>query len=125
MVTKDSASRGLFRRDGGDMQPQGQHVQVLVNMIGFNMNPQLAGDARRCIRQQRHADRPAAPAGRGTVYAERGISDEVIEELRRRGHVVQRADGGFGGYQRILIDWENGVLVGGSEPRKDGQAVGY
>ena len=60
----------------------------------------------------------------GTVYAERGISDEVVDELKRRGHVVERASAG-GGYQGILIDAENGVLIGASEPRKDGQAVGY
>ena len=109
---------------GGDMQPQG-HVQVLVNMIDFGMNVQLAGDAPRI----RH-DGSATPTGQpheadgGTVYADRGISDEVMQELKRRGHVVQRGAAG-GGYQGIRIDLENGVLIGGSEPRKDGQAVGY
>jgi gamma-glutamyltranspeptidase/glutathione hydrolase len=49
-----------------------------------------------------------------------------VQELKRRHHQVERASGGgFGGYQGIRIDWENGVLIGGSEPRKDGQAVGY
>jgi gamma-glutamyltranspeptidase/glutathione hydrolase len=126
MVTKDGQPWLCFGVMGGDMQPQG-HVQVLVNMIDFGMNPQLAGDAPRV----RH-DGSATPTGQphqpdgGTVYAERGISDEAVEELRRRGHVVERAaGGGFGGYQGILIDWEKGILVGASEPRKDGQAVGY
>jgi gamma-glutamyltranspeptidase/glutathione hydrolase len=106
------------------MQPQG-HVQVLVNMIDFGMNAQLAGDVPRL----RH-DGSATPTGQphaadgGTVFAERGISDEVVEELKRRGHVIERGSAG-GGYQGILIDWENNVLIGASEPRKDGQAVGY
>ena len=64
-----------------------------------------------------------APNG-STVIADPGISHEVLEELKRRGHVVQRGSAG-GGYQGILIDWKNDVLIGGSEPRKDGQAVGY
>jgi gamma-glutamyltranspeptidase/glutathione hydrolase len=123
-VTKDGKPWLCFGVMGGDMQPQG-HVQVLVNMIDFGMNAQLAGDVPRL----RH-DGSATPTGQphaadgGTVFAERGISDEVVEELKRRGHVIERGSAG-GGYQGILIDWENNVLIGASEPRKDGQAVGY
>jgi gamma-glutamyltranspeptidase/glutathione hydrolase len=123
-VTKDGKPWLCFGVMGGDMQPQG-HVQVLVNMIDFGMNPQLAGDAPRV----RHDGSPT-PTGQphdpkgGTVIADRGISDQIVEELKRRGHVVERGSAG-GGYQGILIDWENNVLIGGSEPRKDGHAVGY
>ena len=97
---------------GGHMQPQG-HVQVLLNMIDFGMNVQEAGDAARV----RH----------GSVLAvEPGISDAVIAELERRGHTVERAGGGgMGGYQAIQIDPDTGMLHGGTDPRKDGQVVGY
>ena len=124
MVTKNGKPWFCFGVMGGDMQPQG-HAQVLMNLIDFGMNPQLAGDAPRV----RH-DGSATPTGQphtangGTVIADRGLSDKVIEELKQRGHVVQRGSAG-GGYQGILIDWENDVLIGGSEPRKDGGAVGY
>ena len=124
MVTKNGKPWFCFGVMGGDMQPQG-HAQVLMNLIDFGMNPQLAGDAPRV----RH-DGSATPTGQphaangGTVIADRGLSDKVIEELKQRGHVVQRGSAG-GGYQGILIDWENDVLIGGSEPRKDGEAVGY
>jgi gamma-glutamyltranspeptidase/glutathione hydrolase len=123
-VTKDGKPWFCFGVMGGDMQPQG-HVQVLVNMIDFEMNPQLAGDAPR-VRHDGSATPTGTPhaANGGTVFAERGISDAVVEELTRRGHVIERGIAG-GGYQGILIDWENGVLIGASEPRKDGQAVGY
>jgi gamma-glutamyltranspeptidase/glutathione hydrolase len=125
-VTKDGKPWFSFGVMGGDMQPQG-HVQVLVNMIDFGMNPQLAADAPRA----RH-EGSATPTGKaqepqgGTAFVERGISEKTVEELKRRGHTVKRGPGGgFGGFQGIRIDWENGVLIGGSEPRKDGQAVGY
>jgi gamma-glutamyltranspeptidase/glutathione hydrolase len=123
-VTKDGKPWFCFGVMGGDMQPQG-HVQVLVNMLDFGMDPQLAGDAPR-VRHGGSASPTGTPhaANGGAVFAERGISDDVFEELKRRGHAVERGSAG-GGYQGILIDWENNVLIGASEPRKDGQAVGY
>ena len=110
---------------GGDMQPQG-HVQVLVNMIDFGMNPQLAGDAAR-IRHVGSATPTGKPmeAGGGTVHVESGVSDEVVRKLTERGHKVVRGQSSFGGYQGILIDPQHRTLHGGTDPRKDGAAVGY
>ena len=126
MVTREGRPWLSFGVMGGDMQPQG-HVQVLVNMIDFGMNVQLAGDAAR-VRHLGSAEptgRRAAPEG-GTVVVESGISDEALRALAARGHHVRRGGaGGFGGYQAIWIDWEHGTLHGGSDPRKDGCAVGY
>lgn len=127
MVTRDGRPWLVFGVMGGDMQPQG-HVQVLVNLIDFEMNVQQAGDAAR-VRHFGSATptgRPANPDG-GTVDVESGISDETIAALEAKGHRVRRAfpGGSFGGYQAILIDWENGVLQGATEPRKDGAALGY
>ena len=125
MVTKDGEPWLAFGVMGGDMQPQG-HVQVLVNMIDFGMNVQAAGDAARI----RHAG-SATPTGLaadkdgGVLTVESGISDEAIAELRKKGHRVARARGGFGGYQAIRIDRQRGTLAGGSDPRKDGCAAGY
>ena len=111
-VTKDGHALMPFGVMGGNMQPQG-HVQVLSNIIDFGMNLQEAGDAARL----RHG---------GSVFVEPGISDDVIAELTRRGHDVRRAGGGgMGGYQAILIHPETGMLHGGTDPRKDGQAIGY
>jgi gamma-glutamyltranspeptidase / glutathione hydrolase len=123
-VTKDGKPWFSFGVMGGDMQPQG-HVQILVNMIDFGLNVQAAGDAAR-IAHAGSATPTGLPAkGVGTVSVEAGVSDEVIAKLRALGHEVQRARGGYGGYQGILIDWENGVLHGATETRKDGAAVGY
>jgi gamma-glutamyltranspeptidase/glutathione hydrolase len=72
----------------------------------------------------------AQPAGKpadgaGTVMIESGISELTAAALRQKGHNIVRAKGAFGGYQGIRIDWKNGTLHGGTDPRKDGAAVGY
>ena len=124
MVTKDGRPWFCFGVMGGDMQPQG-HVQILVNLIDFQMNVQAAGDAAR-VQHLGSATPTGLPAqGGGTVTVESGISSSVVDELRAKGHNVVRSKGGYGGYQGILIDWEQGVLHGATEVRKDGAAVGY
>jgi gamma-glutamyltranspeptidase/glutathione hydrolase len=98
---------------GGDMQPQG-HTQVLLNILDFGMNVQQAGEAARF----RHFSE-------GAVAFESGVDIDVLQELIRKGHRPMTRMGAYGGYQAIEIDWERGVLVGGSDPRKDGCALGY
>jgi len=97
---------------GGDMQPQG-HVQVLVNLLDFGMNLQEAGEAARL----RHmAD---------GVALESAIPNDARQALERRGHRLVNSPGSFGGFQGILIDTAAGVLMGASDPRKDGLAIGW
>jgi gamma-glutamyltranspeptidase/glutathione hydrolase len=125
MVTKDGKPWLTFGVMGGDMQPQG-HVQVLVNIIDFGMNVQQAGEAPRVehVGSATPTGTPGRPNG-GTIQAEPGIPEEVVKELTARGHTVERVRVNGGGYQGILIDPRTGMLHGGSEPRKDGAAVGY
>jgi gamma-glutamyltranspeptidase/glutathione hydrolase len=125
MVTKDCEPWFCFGVMGGDMQPQG-HVEILVNMIDFGMDPQMAGDAAR-IRHGGSATPTGLPEepGGGTVYLESGFSPEVRAQLQSLGHRLGIATGSFGGYQGILIDSLNGTLHGATDPRKDGAAVGY
>lgn len=125
MVTKDGKPWFCFGVMGGDMQPQG-HVQVLVNMIDFGMNPQMAGDASR-IRHGGSAtptSLPEEPHG-GTLYLESGFPADTRAKLESMGHKLGTATGSFGGYQGILIDPVYGALHGATDPRKDGAAVGY
>ena len=56
---------------------------------------------------------------------EPGIPDQVIDDLIARGHRAQRGGVGFGGYQAVMVDGEHNTLQGGSDPRKDGCAMGY
>jgi gamma-glutamyltranspeptidase / glutathione hydrolase len=86
---------------------------------------QAAGDAAR-VAHTGSATPTGLPAkGVGTVQVEAGVSDEVVDALRAKGHTVVRARGAYGGYQAVLIDWERGVLQGATESRKDGVAAGY
>lgn len=114
-ITRDGKPWASFGVMGGFMQPQG-HLQVGANLVEFGMDPQAALDAPRFNWLQ----------GRD-VALEPGIGDEVRDELARRGHIL-RPKGEmihYGGGQVILRDPETGVLVGGSEPRNDGAAVGW
>ncbi len=125
MVTKEGEPWFCFGVMGGDMQPQG-HVQILVNMIDFGLNPQLAGDLSR-IRHGGSAGPtglPEEPSG-GTLFLESGFPNETRRKLEAMGHKLGTATGSFGGYQGILIDRAHGTLHGATDPRKDGAAVGY
>lgn len=125
LVTKDDKPWFCFGVMGGDMQPQG-HVSVLVNMIDFGMNPQMAGDAGR-IRHGGSATPTGIPeeSGGGTVFLESSFPPETLRQLEALGHKLGKSTGSFGGYQGILIDHDHGTLQGATDPRKDGAAVGY
>ena len=112
MVFHDGKPWLTFGVMGGDMQAQG-HVQVLLNMIDFGMDVQRAGEMPRF----RHFDSGLA--------LESAISDEVRNALKTKGHLITSSPGMFGGYQAIMIDPKTGALFGGSDPRKDGCAIGW
>ncbi len=113
MVMKGGRPYLAFGVMGGDFQPQG-HVQVLLNHIVFGMNPQEAGERARVSESD------------GVVHIERAVGAEVRDKLRSMGHDVRPGGtGGFGGYQGILLDPATGVLMAGSDNRKDGCAAGY
>jgi gamma-glutamyltranspeptidase/glutathione hydrolase len=124
-VTKDGAPWLSFGLMGGDMQAQG-HAQVISNLIDFGMDVQEAGDAPR-FRHFGSSEPTGQPAlGGGAVSLESGIGADVRRALEAKGHrLAPDSPGGFGGYQAIRIDLERGVLIGGSDPRKDGCAMGY
>ncbi len=112
MVVKQGKPYFSFGVMGGDMQPQG-HVQVLINFVDFGMDVQAAGEAARF----RHSG--------DEIFLEPAFQPQIWDGLRRKGHRLGTGVDLWGGYQGILIDPETGTLIGGSDPRKDGLAIGW
>ena len=65
------------------------------------------------------------PGETGEVQVESGVPEEARKGLEARGHNLTAPPKPLGGAQAIRIDWDAGTLTGGSEPRKDGCAMGY
>lgn len=97
---------------GGDFQPMG-HMAVAANRYIYAMDPQECLDFPRYF-----------PKG-GELLAEQGVPAAALKDLRSIGHKVVQSPGPLGGGQAIVIDQAAGVLIGGSDPRKDGLALGY
>jgi gamma-glutamyltranspeptidase/glutathione hydrolase len=112
MLLKEGRPWVAFGVMGGDNQAQA-HAQMVMNFVDFGLHVQAAGDAPR----MRHMG--------DTVALESGIDDSVRASLQRRGHVISDGRGNVGGYQAVLIDPRSGTLMGGSDPRKDGLAIGW
>ena len=96
---------------GGAYQPCG-HARFVTNMVDFGMDPQAAIDGARSF------------SGPNGMQVERGYPPEVRAKLAEMGHKVDIPVIPLGGAQAIRID-EGGTLVGASDPRKDGCAIGY
>ncbi len=97
---------------GADYQPMG-HAHVVSNIVDYGMDVQQAIDSPRVFFLDE------------TSEVEHGVSANAIAGLKMRGHNVVVRPTPHGGGQAIQIDWERGVLIGGSDPRKDGCALGY
>lgn len=103
---------------GGFMQPQG-HVQVFLNLVENDLNPQSALDLPRfCIDVEQRG---------GLVLMEKGMPQATLNDLARRGHPIKVVEGYeravFGRGQVIVRTFPDGVLIGGSDPRADGCAM--
>jgi gamma-glutamyltranspeptidase/glutathione hydrolase len=112
-VTKDGKPVMSFGVMGGTMQPQG-HAQVLVRIADYGQSPQAACDGPR-FRVVQGMD----------VSVEDNMPAAAVEELRRRGHKMVTVDdyNQFGCGQMI---WKlDGGYFTASDPRRDGQAVGF
>lgn len=111
---KDGKAIGPFGVMGGFMQPQG-HVQVVTNTVDFLMNPQAALDAPRW-----------QWVGKKNIELEYGVPEHIAYELAAMGHDIKVLyDPLMMGRGEIIWRMENGVLVGGTEPRTDGHIALY
>ncbi len=112
LLRKEGRTVMPFGVMGGHYQPVG-HAHFLTNFLDFGLDVQEALDAPRVF------------AFDNELSVERSIRTDVAEGLRKLGHNVRTAETPIGGGQAIWIDWGSGVLSGGSDPRKDGCALGY
>jgi gamma-glutamyltranspeptidase/glutathione hydrolase len=112
MVLKDGEPHMALGVMGAHFQPMG-HVYVMTNMFHYGMDPQQAIDSPRVFFDD------------DTVLVEDAVPPAVVSGLKALGHAVAARRMPWGGAQAVLIDAENGVLVGASDPRKDGMALGY
>src|SRR5215471_9753153 len=109
---RDGRCELAFGVMGAHYQPMG-HAHVVTNLVDYRMDLQAAIDSPRVFYEDE------------TTIVERGISAATIEGLGQRGHRVMVRERPWGGAQAITIDWQRGVLIGASDGRKDGCAVGY
>jgi gamma-glutamyltranspeptidase/glutathione hydrolase len=112
MLVKDGRAVMPFGVMGGQYQAVG-HAHFLHRMLDRGMDPQQA------------AEQPRVLPLHGELQVERAIPPSIAEDLANRGHQIAVQEVPLGGCQAIWIDYERGVLIGGSEPRKDGLALGY
>ncbi|HJZ71218.1 MAG TPA: gamma-glutamyltransferase family protein [Vicinamibacterales bacterium] len=133
-VMKDGQPLMTFGNMGGSVQPE-THAQHMVNLIDLGMNVQMTTDAARFTHNQ----------SSNVLSLEANLFNLVGAALKAKGHEVRSVNGGsVGGYQGILFTRDprlpepvfdrraaaddlpvNGVYRGGSDHRKDGQAVGW
>jgi gamma-glutamyltranspeptidase / glutathione hydrolase len=99
---------------GGHYQAAG-HARLVTNLVDFGLDVQQSIDLGRIF----------PPPAQAEVEAESGVPAAVLAELEDKGHRFQPPTKPLGGSQAIQIDWEGGTLAGGSDPRKDGCALGY
>jgi gamma-glutamyltranspeptidase/glutathione hydrolase len=112
LAMREGRTEMSFGVMGAHYQPMG-HVQIVTNMLDFGMDVQQAIDCPRFFFEDEQ------------TIVERATKPATIEGLKQRGHNVAMAPTPWGGAQTVKIDWARGVLIGGSESRKDGCALGY
>ncbi len=112
LLTRNGRAIMPFGVMGGQYQPVGQS-HVLTNILDYGCDVQEAIDMPRGLHYE------------GVYQLEDSVPADVVEGLKKLGHKTTSIVGPLGGGQAIWIDWDKGTLTGGSDPRKDGCALGY
>jgi gamma-glutamyltranspeptidase/glutathione hydrolase len=112
MALKEGTPYMAFGVMGAHFQPIG-HVYIVNNIFGYGMDPQEALDTPRMFFEG------------DQIVAEESVPDAVVAGLEAMGHKVIRRRMPWGGGQIVIMDRANGVLIGASDGRKDGMALGY
>ncbi|MDF8357557.1 gamma-glutamyltransferase family protein [Ensifer adhaerens] len=114
MLTKDGRVQMSFGVMGGHYQAMGQ-AHFLSKVLGHDLDLQTAVELPRLF----------PLPGTNTIEMEQALRNRFGAEFERRGFAVKPPNWAIGGAQAISIDWRNGTLLGASDHRKDGCALGY
>jgi gamma-glutamyltranspeptidase / glutathione hydrolase len=112
MAMRGNQLMASFGVMGAAFQPMG-HVYILTNMLDYGLDPQEALDLPRVFFED------------GELLVESGVPGATMEALVRMGHKVSVRKMPWGGGQIVALDPVTGTLIGGSDGRKDGMALGY
>jgi len=125
MVFRDGRFWGVLGTPGADNQVQ-VNLQVLVAMLDFDADPQMALELPRWTSSQAGQGANWPHDGDGALTIEQDFSDDVLRDLERRGHVLKRV-GHLEGpcAMQAIRRMPNGVCVAGSDTRRDGWACAY
>lgn len=123
-MTRDGNPVMSFGVMGGDFQPQG-HAQIVMNIVDFGMSIQQAGDQPRLSHNGSSSPTGDTMEDGGTLQFEYGFDDSVKVQLAQMGHNISPKIAAHGGYQNIWREDDPRVYFGGSDPRKDGCAIGW
>ena len=126
IITKDGRPVLTCGTPGADTQVQ-TNLQLVTHMLDFGMTPQEAVSAPRWRSLQNPMESTIPHVCSNNLQLEDRLPAEVQQELARRGHELEIVGdwGGPGSAQAIRVHPESGALIGGSDPRRDGYAVGY
>jgi gamma-glutamyltranspeptidase/glutathione hydrolase len=126
-ATKGDQPWMAFGVMGGGMQPQGQ-AQIIINMVDYGLDPQAAGDAPRWQHYGSSEPTGQPQEGAGVLHLESGVPEATKAQLRAMGWTLGEPDGGFGGYQNVVMQQNPGgrwTYGAATEMRKDGIAIAY
>ncbi len=112
MISNKNKLIGSFGVMGGQYQAAG-HAYVLSQMIDYGLSPQEALDLPRVFPNNNVLD------------FEKNFDNSVIHDMISRGHEINYSVSPIGGGQIILVDIDKNILIGASDFRKDGCAIGY
>ena len=126
IVTKDGKPLLACGTPGADTQVQ-TNLQLVTHLLDFGMTPQEAVSAPRWRSLQNPMESTIPHVCSNNLQLEDRFPASVQDSLSRRGHELELVGdwGGPGSAQVIMVHPESGALIGGSDPRRDGYAIGF
>jgi gamma-glutamyltranspeptidase/glutathione hydrolase len=127
LVLRDGELAMAYGTPGGDVQCQAM-LQVFLNILDFDMNPQEAVEAPRVATYSFPASHHPHPYTPRKLYAESRLDPATWRELEARGHEMvdwSAWNWKAGAVCAIVVDEANGILVGGADPRREAYAIGW